>query len=205
MSFRRCLERFDSHERGILLQWMSGKSFVIGDELNTQLEKMLGEKVPSDAFVAMDFTLDWLYAAVRCWHDPTLWEGDWIPRPASHEIKASQEDIDLVAAWERAGVPHLLLIEAKGFTGWSNKQLSSKAMRLKALFDDPAFAGVRTSFVLVGPQKSANLKVDAWPSVMQRDGRFHFLQVGDPGPRWSIQRDAATRDWSKWRIKPRKW
>src|SRR4051812_47521961 len=125
----------DSHERPILLQWATGTQFRLADDVRKEVGAAVGGvHVPPDAYVAMDYTLDWLYAAVRWYLDarlnldpqfksaPVLW-------PNGMALSASMEDIDLVVAWEDQR-PHLLLVEAKGFTGWTNKQLASKASRL---------------------------------------------------------------------------
>ncbi len=106
--------------------------------------------------------------------------------------------------------PRLLLIEAKGFTGWSNKQLLSKAHRLGAIFDEQTRRHVDVRFVLVGPKHSAGIVTDGWPSWMTTEDRYHFLDIPDPGPRCSVQRCTSDRkptktSYTHWQAVPRKW
>lgn len=56
--------------------------------------------MPRDAFVAMDYTLDWLYAATR-WNLDESVEGSKQRWPSDAELTASGEDIDLVIAWDK--------------------------------------------------------------------------------------------------------
>jgi len=114
--FVKVIQAFDSHERGILFQWSAGSPFVLSAELRQRLGDAVQVDVPGDAYVAMDYTLDWLHAAITCYLDPNAWDE---PQPLGDgTIAGSQEDVDLLVAWEEKG-PHVVLIEAKGFTGWS--------------------------------------------------------------------------------------
>jgi len=109
----------------------------------------------------------------------------------------------------------LVLIEAKGFTGWSNKQMASKARRLEAIFTEDVRAAVDAHFVLAGPKPSAGLKTKGWPKWMASEERAHFLEIPDPGPRWGVRRcdpqesfrdgELATTIWTKWRLITRLW
>ena len=61
-NFVDVIKGFDSHERGILFQWAAGAPFCISAKLRESLEDKLRFAIPSAPFVAMDYTLDWLYA-----------------------------------------------------------------------------------------------------------------------------------------------
>jgi hypothetical protein len=63
--FVESLRSFDSHERGLLLQWAADRPFRLGSALRSAVAQAIGTQPPEDAFVAMDYTLDWLYAAVH--------------------------------------------------------------------------------------------------------------------------------------------
>jgi len=107
--FVKVIQAFDSHERGILFQWSAGSPFVLSAQLRQRLGDAVQVDVPGDAYVAMDYTLDWLHAAITCYLDPNAWDE---PQPLGDgTIAGSQEDVDLLVAWEEKG-PHLLLIEA---------------------------------------------------------------------------------------------
>lgn len=210
-SFVDVVRSFDSHERGILFQWAAGAPFAISTDLRMRLSASLGIGVPPAPFVAMDYTLDWLYAAVTCFANPRAWVD---PQPL-HEsaIRGSQEDVDLLLAWDQA-TPHVVVVEAKGFTGWSNKQMESKALRFGAIFPEEVRAFVDAHFVLAGPKPSAGLSTKGWPQWMANEGRLHFLEIPDPGPRWSVRRakpqpividGESHTEWTEWRPVQRKW
>jgi hypothetical protein len=208
-SFVDIIRSFDSHERGILFQWAAGSPFSISEALRGDLSVALKAPVPENPFVAMDYTLDWLHAALTCFSNPSAWSE---PQPIQpKKIVGSQEDVDMLIAWEDPA-PHLALIEAKGFTGWTNKQMASKAQRLGAIFSDDVRALVDVHFVLAGPKPSAGLKTDGWPEWMRATGRVHTLDIGDPGPRWGVRRaqpDGVGADgktnWTQWRPVARFW
>jgi hypothetical protein len=211
-NFVETLRKFDSHERGILLQWALGGPFVLSAALRAELDEHLPNPIPDNAYVAMDYVLDWLSASMTCILDTNALEAPQ-ERTGNH-ISGSSEDVDLVIAWEDDLGAHLVLIEAKGFTRWSNKQLNSKAERLAAIFSAPGLNDLDLHFVLVGPRRSAGLEIDSWPQWMRRNDRFIFLEVPDPGPRWSVERGFKSttgswrkgqHDWTHWRLKRRRW
>ncbi len=210
-TFVEVIRAFDSHERGILFKWAAGEPFKISAELRSELSKKLERSLPAEPFVAMDYTLDWLHAALTCFLIPEAWEES---QPIQLEtIKGSQEDIDLLICWADPA-PHLVLVEAKGFTGWSNDQMASKAKRLGAILNESVRATVDSHFVLAGPEPSVGLRRDNWPGWMQGGGSIHFLHIPDPGPRWQVQRhklnvtseeEHVPPSWTMWRPILRCW
>lgn len=141
------LKRFNRKERFFLVGLALGNpDFTLGDVFRSSVENLFELKapIPADAFVAMDYHLEWLYAAVR---------GAQVGKPypnADGFVKGNQEDIDLLIAFnEGEEKTHVVMLEAKGDAAWSNKQMLSKTRRLKAVFDgvnsdrvDPHFAFV---------------------------------------------------------------
>jgi hypothetical protein len=173
------LRSFDSHERGLLLQWATDQPFRVGAGLCSAVHQAIGIRPSDDALVAMDYTLDWLYAAIRA----TLGDdhlGRPQPRPSNGELTASPEDVDLLVAWEDSDGPHLVLIEAKGFTGWSNAQLHRKVMRLAAIFAGDLRRRFDVHLLLAGPTPSDGLNVDTWPAWTRPGNRTQFLPISDP-------------------------
>jgi hypothetical protein len=121
VTFVENLKLLDSHERPILLRWALGQSdLALAEGVRELIGEAVGLTVPPDAFVAMDYTLDWLYAAISLTvtTDPPDALRAW---PGASELMASPEDVDLLVAWEDDGGCHLVLLEAKGFTGWANR------------------------------------------------------------------------------------
>lgn len=58
-------------------------------------------------------------------------------------MTATQEDIDFLIAFadkDDSSLVHLVMLEAKGVTGWSNSQLARKARRLNAIFGNDGTA-----------------------------------------------------------------
>lgn len=203
------LRLFDSHERGILLQWATGRPFGLDERVREQIGERIDREVPGNAFVAMDFTLDWLYAAVQ-----TTLEGVAVGRPqdwpSQRQLKASGQDVDLLVAWETADGPHTVLLEAKGFTGWKNTQMASKARRLDAIFPARHRERFDVHFLLVGPNPAKGLSTAKWPEWMKPGGRVQFLSIPDPGPKQAVQRCDETgkptrSGYTHWQVIERKW
>ncbi|MDE0038463.1 MAG: hypothetical protein OXU77_13060 [Gammaproteobacteria bacterium] len=165
------LKRFNRKERFHLLHHVlgyEGWSFRLSEEFRKDLCSNIGELVPPGALVMMDYHLDWISMAV--WlsgrHElPTR------QTPALNEARVvgNQEDIDLLVAFRSSGTVHIVLIEAKGDTSWSNSQLESKVLRLREMFGEviPDGAKVRPHFVLMAPKESAAINAGTWPFWMK--------------------------------------
>lgn len=175
------LEQFNRKERFILLNHVLGKqAFLLNRDFRETLRREIGVLVPDDALVFMDFHLDWLQMALHLAnHDDAL----------SHAIKnnglatANQEDIDLLVAFrnEDPDETHLVLIEAKADTGWTNRQLKSKAKRLGFIFDKHSYGTelVKAHFVLMSPRRPQRIETDTWPHWMKAntDDSIHWLEL----------------------------
>ena len=68
----------------------------------------------------MDYHIDWLYASLNLAKDNNPAK---VYPNEKNVIKGQQEDIDWLIAFKGQSKYHLVLIEAKGVTGWSNKIL----------------------------------------------------------------------------------
>ena len=133
-------ERF--HLLAFALDWQP-KDMPLGRQFIDAIGAKIGCKISdsSSIFMAMDYHLDWLYAALY------LTEHRLSPSSVRNpvdkrnrcQIAGTQEDIDLLVAFacdNTAHGTHLVLVEAKGDTSWSTAQLASKAKRLKAILPD---------------------------------------------------------------------
>lgn len=162
------LMRFNRKERFILLNHALGQ-WCLDRDFSRKVGNKLGLEIPSDAFVAMDYHLDWLQIALHLadQNDPhrTLF-------PNGDLIRANQEDIDLLIAFKggSASETHLVLIEAKADTSWNNAQLNSKARRLKCIFDENSHALVQPHFILTSPREPRHVKTAEWPCWMKPKG-----------------------------------
>lgn len=126
------LESFNRKERFFLIgQALDNRDCTPGDPFRRQIGGLFGLAVPPSAMVAMDYHLDWLHAGLL------LAQG--LDEDTAHPNSAGvatgqQEDVDLLIAFEVRAVHHVVLIEAKATTGWTNAQMESKAKRLGRIF-----------------------------------------------------------------------
>ena len=174
------LARFNRHERFYLVGWALGNpKFTLDLKVRTCLSEKLSISIPACAFVAMDYTLDWLYASLVL---PRNREPKATYTLDEH-LHASIEDVDLLIAYGDGPTCHIVMLEAKGRTPWSNKQLCAKARRLGPLFEDPRVKqqNVVPHFMLASPRSPRNLKGDGLPSWML-DGRGELPWVKLPIP-----------------------
>lgn len=176
------LKLFNAKERYFLLRQVLGvEEFHLGQPLRGQLEEALGIEIPVAAhqFAAMDYHLDWLYAAL---HNPPYNEPqvnpDFGPKLGGKMIRASQEDIDFLIAFEKDDVTHIILLEAKAYTGWSQKQIDDKTARLRNIFPEAILnSGVRPYLVLMSPSKATRMKPNDCPSWMLRNDKFIWIEL----------------------------
>ena len=178
------------------------------DAINGQLD--LKEPVtPSSAWWAMDYHIDWLQAALRL-HPNVSTTKEAIPQVRSADskrcdIQGQQEDIDLVVAHNR----DVVLVEAKAFGSWSNKQLESKLERLRALpisWDTGEVTAdgvaeeepIRVHFILLSPNRPTKLSpsvLQKWPAWGKHCGSpcWVHLSLGEPEDRFfKVNRCNAT-------------
>lgn len=178
------LRSFNRKERFILLQAALGTdTFSLDDGFRERLGEVVGAIVPADAFVAMDYHLDWLQMALYLARTPDP------PRPIPKEavlgdgqkdINENQMDVDLLVAFDEGATTHLVLLEAKMETGWTNEQMCKKAARLKQIFPDPPSTGVRRHFVLLSPNPPRRLEAGKWPNWMRQGRKPVWMPLPKP-------------------------
>jgi len=183
------LRKFNRKERFFLTGMALGNpDFVLSSSFCTELDTRLGINVPKGAFCAMDYHLDWLYASLVLHFGGTL---EAIYPNDDKLITANQEDIDLLIAYPEGAIHHLILLEAKGVTGWSNKQMRSKANRLQAIFEEPRdrwLEKVKPHFAIVSPRRPRHLDESKWPKWMQLGNQLHWIELRIPDDLLSISR-----------------
>jgi hypothetical protein len=174
------LQRFNRKERFLLVgQALGNPCFMPGDDFRVALGDCLGRTIPENAYCAMDYHLDWLFAALMWTYHAadinTPVEREFTERhPKSGElvdlkVTGNQSDMDLVVAWvdERAR-GQIVLIEAKGFSPWVPDQMRYKCARLNAIFGSNGrrFEHVDAHLVLTGPPPGPTVKTlpnAQWP------------------------------------------
>ena len=176
------LKSFNRKERFLLLCEALGfddQTFRLAEGFINKLSCRIGHEIPRDAYVAMDYHLDWLQMALYLASEPSP------PDPIFNDdlVKANQEDIDLLVAFGESGTTHLVLIEAKGDTGWTNDQLGSKADRLKRIFGEsrPGAGLVKFHFVMMSPKESERIDVRKWPDWMRPRDKPLWMPLQFPG------------------------
>jgi hypothetical protein len=174
------LRSFNSKERFFLVGHALGnKNFSLSQAFKKAIVNMLRLEIPSDSFTAMDYHLDWLYASLYL-----TFNGDYsqIFTNTDGLIKGNQEDIDLFIAFSEDTSCHIILIEAKGVTGWTNKQANSKAIRLRKIFgpDGRRWPGVNPRFLLFSPKRPKRLDMSGWPMWMTINGQVPWVEFPIP-------------------------
>ena len=173
------LRSFNRKERFILLrEALGGETFRLNESFRRRLGDLLGISIPADAFVAMDYHLDWLQTSLYLTATPSP------PKPIPNDglVSGNQEDVDLLVAFEDSATTHLVLIEAKVETGWTNKQLRSKADRLDLIFRHrrPGADLATPYFVLMSPSEPARITTDGWPDWMRPGGKPMWMELPRP-------------------------
>ena len=201
----KILESFNRKERFFLVAQALGQernnkpAFTLSDDFRRELEQKLefDFEIPPDAFVAMDYHLDWLQAGLVLSRNIQ----EELFSNAGEVIKGTQEDIDLLVAFRHGDQHHLILVEAKAYSGWSNDQLKSKADRLREIFGDNGedYGGVMPHFCLMGPKESAGLNLDVFPDWMKP---IKWLTLALPEERRTVTRRKKDGDsYRKFEIK----
>lgn len=172
------IQRFNRKERFFLLGWALGNSTLqLGKEFRVGLSAKIGTPVPQTAFVAMDYHLDCIYAALELTN---------ARRNVYHNVpkmvEGTHQDIDLLVAWEAAEQAHIVMIEAKGVTPFSNEQLRSKVTRLKGFFGEKGdkLPRIKPHSILASHRESANIKTAGWPPWTLVNNRPIWVQMRLP-------------------------
>lgn len=171
---------------------LPGPGLRLSDSFRARLSAITGLEVPASAWAAVDYHLSWLHAALQ-WQAGLAWPGQQPPHPtAAGEdgaswITGNQEDIDLIVAWTRNGEPYLVLIEAKGYSAWSTKQVSSKIPRIDAILQ-ATLKPPTTRLVLTSPRPPQKLSTGDWPDWARPSGQVLWMSLDVPGSRLATQR-----------------
>lgn len=176
------LQNFNRKERFVVLKYALGNDsemISLGKSFYKNLQESLGgdPPIPNSVFLAMDYHLDWIEVALHRAKNPNISQGSPFLRPSTL-INANQQDIDMLVAFDSTvnGRPltHLVMIEAKAYTGWNNKQLRSKVNRLQDIFGDGnGHAHLEVALprlVLMSPRVSQGIEYDYWPTWMKPYG-----------------------------------
>ena len=172
------LRSFNRKERFILLREALG-SDTLGGSFRERLGDCIGVGVPADAFVAMDYHLDWLQMALYLAANPSP------PERIRNDglVSGNQEDADLIVAFSDDSTTHVVLVEAKVETNWTNSQLKSKAKRLSRIFGEgrPGVHLATPHYVLASPEPPPpGISTAQWPQWMKPRGEPVWIELARP-------------------------
>jgi hypothetical protein len=191
-----------------------GPSVSLAATFRDAVAAALGEnwRPPAHAWAAVDYHLDWLHAALQWWagatgpgrvdHLPTAPGG---PTEAK-AVTGTQEDGDLVAAWQDGERTRLLVVEAKAYGAWSNGQAASKLARLRTIYDAArnVAPGLTLRWLLASPTPPGKLDATLWPDWALQDGKPAWMPLPVPALRVATQRcdpgGHPSQTGTEWRI-----
>ncbi len=168
------LKRFNRKERLFLVGLaLDNPNFTLGPKFRSSLGDLFDPKltIRTDAFVAMDYHLEWLYVALRGAELGQRYQNTGF-------VKGNQGDVDLLVAFEDGTTTHVILVEAKGDTAWSNKQMKSKAERLRVAFDGINDT-VKPHFAFISPSPPQHLISEGWPNWISTSNHLVMQVTGD--------------------------
>lgn len=197
--FLECLKKFNAKERFFLVAHILGnRDFKLGDDYRKELGETLKLVIPeTGVFAAMDYHLDWLFASL------SLASGnieDDIQSRDEWSIKGTQEDVDFIIAFKDKNTTHVVLIEAKGVTGWNNKQISSKTDRYEKVFKERFDESINFYFVITSPNKPEEIE------QIKCDLKWMKLPIEktDAVSRWDAESNSLSPKGDHWKIIERK-
>jgi len=99
------------------------------------------------------------------------------------------------------------MIEAKGATGWTNKQMKSKADRMIELFgkDGGKWPKVIPHYILMSPRPQRDLNLSSWQEWVKNGNEAYWLQLVMPDdlikPTRCDKKGEVSIDGNYWKIK----
>ena len=191
------LGKFNRKERFFLIRQALGDGdFPLSKSFREDLGVAIGLaacgiEIPCGAFAAMDYHLDWIAASLWAYQkpDPT---SEPFPNP-DRVVTGTQQDTDLLIAFkEKEGENYrLVLVEAKGYGPWSNKQMGEKAERLEGIFgkDGKKHPEVTPHFCLMSLTPPEKLVTESWPAWMKADAGYpYWMELKLDYPRLEVTR-----------------
>ena len=177
----KLLSQFNRKERFFLIsQALGNESFTLAKRFRQELGDVIGVEMPGNAFVGMDYHLDWIAASLWAYRKTEFVDrpipNDGLPKPGQ-VATGTQQDVDLLVAFEAHGDYHLVLVEAKGYDSWSNSQMKQKSKRLEGIFgrDGTTHPNVKPYLCLTSPRRPERLETSGWPTWMKRTGDDPYL------------------------------
>ena len=206
------LESFNRKERFHLLSNATGDNgFKLCDEFIGRINNRFDIHIPENNFVAMDYHMDWIKAALTIVFESAEYPNGIYPNGSGKgRLNENQEDVDLLIGYCDKEKCHLIMLEAKAATGWTNKQLKSKAAKQEAIFyvsKVMIYPNVILHFALISPQKPKNLDMTySWPSYwLDKEDDINWLKLEMPDNQQRIvkcdENGRITEESNYWQVK----
>ncbi|HDN9007937.1 hypothetical protein [Aeromonas veronii] len=178
------LKSFNRKERFYLIGQMLGNpEFRMDDKQLDEISKLIEVKIPREYFAAMDYHLDWIYASLFLTqdHGEKIFPRNFIDnnKKVDLQISGTQEDVDFLLAFiDPENKTHIVMIEAKGDSYFSNGQLDSKNKRFKAIFgNENTWPNVRPHFIICSPKKPQKINIEEPAYFMFKNFTLPWLEL----------------------------
>lgn len=174
------LSAFNRKERFFLVGMALGNpEFKLCEQFRNKVGEALHISIPEDAFAAMDYHLDWIYASLLLASDKTKAQ---VFLNTEELVTATQEDIDFLIAYQDGNACHMVFLEAKGVMGFTNRQLQSKVGRLRNIFGDGGnnYPGVIPHFAIVSPKRPIRIRTSEWPTWIKPNSEIPWIKMSIP-------------------------
>jgi hypothetical protein len=185
------LKSFNRKERFYLVGQMLGNpDFRMDDNQLDNISKLIGFTIPRKYFAAMDYHLDWIYASLSLTRNNAndkAYKRNFIDNEKNVDLQISgtQEDVDFLLAFvDHENTTHIVMIEAKGDSYFSNAQLDSKNKRFKAIFgNENTWENVKPHFLICSPKEPQNVIIEdpAYFMLTKESNLIWFPLVMDTG------------------------
>lgn len=207
------LKSFNRKERFYLIGQMLGNpEFRMDDNQLDKISKLIGLTIPRKYFAAMDYHLDWIYASVYLTqeHDEKPFPRNFIDnKKVDLQISGTQEDVDFLLAFvDEKKITHLVMIEAKGDSYFSNGQLDSKNKRFKAIFgNENTWPDVRPHFIICSPKKPQNINIEEPAYFIFKNSKLPWLELDMGNGKNKVTRcdenEKPSNDGEHWKVESR--
>ncbi len=179
------LKSFNRKERFYLIGQMLGNpEFRMDDNQLDKISNLIGLTISRKYFAAMDYHLDWIYASLYLTknNSKSCVERNFIEEngiETDYQISGTQEDVDFLLAFvDEKKITHIVMIEAKGDSYFSNGQLDSKNKRFKAIFgNENTWPNVRPHFLLCSPKEPQKINIEEPAYFIFKNSKLPWLEL----------------------------
>lgn len=208
------LKSFNRKERFYLIGQMLGNPEFHMDKTSLdEISKLIKVKIPSEYFAAMDYHLDWIYASLFLTqeHDAKTFPRNFIDnnKKVDLQISGTQEDVDFLLAFvDHENTTHIVMIEAKGDSYFSNGQLDSKNKRFKAIFgNETTWPNVRPHFIICSPKKPQKINIEEPAYFIFNDLKLPWFELDMGNGKNKVTRcdkhQKPSNDGEHWKVESR--